>query len=237
MSEIITFNKSNYDQIKPLPFNRTVTYSEQLANSMRRYGFIGFVILIETDLITGSMQRYLLDGHRRTVVASQLGLEFHGILLDTKFKTLSEIVKCVSDINISQISWQLKDYVQAYATLQYPEYLRLNKIASGHPYSIVTVATLLHGIRTRGAVNKSIQEGKFKCNLLKETVDTLAYCAKIHVEKRPLNGRMVISLHYVRSLEMWNEAKFTRAYELHYNDVKGKGLDTFTNDFMDWLLE
>lgn len=238
MSKIITFKtKEDYKLLKSMPFNREVVYDDDLANSMRLNGFMGAIILIETDLIDGETQLYIGDGHRRVMVATALGIEFYGIIVDRKFKTLTDVVQCVASLNTLQLPWVTETYINSYAKLQYPEYLKLKRIAAPTPYTVTTIASLLHGIRSRGVVRKAVQSGKFVCNLLDETHLTLGYSNTIHCEKRPLNGRMIVSLHYIRSLTIWDAVKFTRKYEMYYDEAKGLNLDTYTDIFMKWLTE
>lgn len=233
---VMVFKTQNdYSKLNNLPFNRKVLYRHDLENKIKKYGFVGAILIIYTDLVDGEFKWYILDGQHRALIASTLGIEFRAIVVENKFKSLDELVQFIATLNVTQQRWLPYDYASAYAQLQYPEYKRLMEITSKCRFSITTVANMLHGVRTRGNVKRAIENGTFKATYLESTKATIAYAQKLHTEERPMTNRMILALHYLRSQPIWNEKKFTVMYEHHYNDGKGKGLDDYTDLFIDWL--
>lgn len=233
--KLITLNgKAGFKKLRFLPFNRPFGVRKDLIEKINTYGFISPIKVIITDLITGAEELFVVDGQHRAAAANFLDITFYAEIIDLKFKSASEIVQFVASLNSTQVNWTTISYVNAYVYLGYPEYIKLNKYTKRGPYSISAVASMLNGIRTKGATPHSVKEGTFVASLTKEFEYTLEVSAKASKFAR-LTNRMGLGIHYVANLKSFNEEKFLKNFEKHYEYVRDLGLDDFTDIFMSWI--
>lgn len=236
MKQIKITQSNQADKIKFLPFNRSFKVRQDLVAKMNLYGFTVPVILIETDLISGKMETFVADGQHRFITARFLSIPIVAELLPLKFKEVSEIVSFVASLNSTHKSWEVQDYVDAYAYLGYKEYVTLNKVTKASPYSVSTISSLLNGYRSRGTTAEGVKEGIFVCRLLEETNKTLEFAAKLSKIGK-LSARMLVALHYVyHTSKNFNEELFYKKYKEQYNCIKELKLDDYTDIFSSWIL-
>lgn len=225
--------ENEYLKLKHLPFNREYGYRNDLAAKMNEYGFVGAIIIIDTDVF-GKQESYIADGQNRAATASRLGIEFQGAIVDHAFKSIPEIVLFVASLNSTQKAWNPVDYVKAYVYLNFKDYLTLIEIKKTCPFTLVTVANMLYGYRSKGSVAGHLKQGTFVCNQLEETKYTLVLSAKLS-KVGVMSSRMVTALHYVASMKNFNESKFTVAYTTNYKCIKELNLDDYSDIFASWL--
>ena len=233
--KLVTIKKHEIQNYKLLPFNRYAQVRRDLINKINQYGFTVPILIIETDVIIGKKELYVVDGQHRLLTASYLNVEPQAIILSNTFNSIPEVVDFVAALNATHKSWILEDYVNAYAHLAYPEYITLNKVKSEAPYSLATLACMLYGFRTKGSVASMIRNGTFKCKLLEETLNTLKFAAKLS-KYGILTSRMLIALHYVyHSNSNFNEDFFEDKYKQEYYRVRELKLDDYSDEFSSWI--
>jgi hypothetical protein len=239
MKKVIYFTtREDYKKLHHLPFNRDYGFRNELAEKMAKYGFVGAIILIYTDLFStdGKKYYYVADGQNRAATATQLGIEFTGIVVDVEFKTVEEIVHFVASLNSTQRQWNPSDYIKTFIHLHYPDYITLRDVKKTCTFTFTTIASMLYGWRSRGYVSDMIEDGTFKVNMLKETEYTLSLAAKLSaIVRSKMSSRMALALHYVSSLKQFNEEKFTEKYVANYNEIREKSLDDYSDVFAEWL--
>jgi len=235
MKQVIISTEQQANRIKILPFNREYKVRRDLIDKMNTYGFVVPILLIKTDLITGKMEEYIVDGQHRFITARFLKIPVTAELLDIEFKAIEEIVAFVASLNATHKTWAAQDYVDAYSYLGYTEYITLNKITNSSPYSVSTTASLLYGYRSKSGVSDALKEGTFKCKQYDETLQTLNFAAKLSKIGK-LTARMVIALHYVyHTANNFNEESFYSKYKEQYEYIKELNLDDYTDVFSSWV--
>lgn len=233
--KLITFNgASDYCKLNHLPFNRNFSVRQDLIDKMNLYGFNSPLHLIETDLIDGKLKKWLVDGQHRAITAAFLDITFTGIVVDVKFKSISEIVHYVASLNSAQKPWSAINYVESYNFLGYKEYNTLLTVKNSCPYTIETISCMLAGHRTSGHTSKSIKNGTFVVNHFNEAKYTLSLAAKLGKYQK-LTSRMLLALNYVCSLKTFDEKRFTLNYKANAKQIKELKLDDYSNIFSSWL--
>lgn len=230
-----TFNGAlGYNELNHLPFNRKFKVRTDLTDSMNERGFILPINLIETDIITGKKQLYIADGQNRAITAAFLNIPFYGIIVDTKFETINEIVEYVSSLNSAQKPWNATNYAESYAYLGKLDYIKLIQVTQNSPYTLDTIAIMLYGFRKKGSVKDKIVNGEFKINQLEATLKTLELSAKLS-KVEFLTSRMLTALHYISSLNTFDEIKFTTNYKKNGKKIKELKLDDYSDIFQSWI--
>jgi|LauGreDrversion4_2_1035121.scaffolds.fasta_scaffold139104_2 hypothetical protein len=221
------------EQINFIPFNRTGRVRADLIKTMNKFGFIVPIIMIKTSILDGIEKLYVVDGHNRVATARFLKIPYFGILLDVKFFSVEELVSFISSLNNTQKAWTNYEYITAFAHVGKKDYQELIKLKSTVPFSISTMACMLHG-SSRFSISSVIKNGNFKISKLKETKDTIDYAGELSKYK-PLTNRMVMSLQNVMSLEIFDKKKFTEAYAKYCHKINKLSLDSFEDTFISWL--
>lgn len=248
VEKFMYFSKpEDFKQIRMLPFNREACFRQDLANSMNEFGFIGTIDLIYTDLFSegeekGQFFLYVPEGQHRVITAMQLGLTVVGKVHEHKFTSIPEVVKFVAFLNSTQKAWSPMVYINCYVSLKMPAYQTLVNITKASAFTVSTIAIMLYGFRSKGAVASAIKSGDFVCNCLNETMFTLKVSNVLNraikqVDKKAkgMTNRMVLGLHNVTMRENFNIEKFTEKYVEKYKDVKELNLDDYSDIFASWL--
>jgi hypothetical protein len=200
---------------------------------MNKYGFLGTILLVETDVF-GKKEVFIADGQHRLATALYLNIEADAVIASFKPKTIAELVMFVADLNNTQKPWSLSDYITNYAYVNLTDYKELIRIKSNTPYTYGVIAAMLHGVRKTGTVGDKIRNGEFKILQLENTMETLKFAAELSKIGK-LSGRMITSLHYVSSLKGFNRDKFMTQYLRNYECIKELNLDDYTDVFLSWL--
>lgn len=233
--EVITISTmAEYKRLMHAPFNREYGYRTDLAKSMKKFGWLGVVIIIKTAAITGKLEMFIIDGQNRAATAIQLGIPFDAEIVDYEFTTMEEIIEFVAMLNTTQAAWTPEMFVKAWTYLGREAYKLLTKIKVTCDFTMTTVAAMLYGFRSRGVIARHIKDGSFVVNLINETKYTITLSQKL-LKYGKLTSRMAIALHYVCSLPSFNEEKFIAAYKIHYAEIKDNSIDDFSDIFSSWL--
>lgn len=237
--EVVEFNgTADFQKLKLLPFNRECGPRADLMDSMNKYGFIGTIILIRTDVVDGTLQTWIADGQNRAYTAAHLNIPFYGEIVEGNFKNTADVVEFVASRNATQRKWQISDYIKSYAFLQIENYKILQRVTKSSGYSLQTIATMLCSTNARygSSIDKTIRNGAFKVNFLDKTISTLRIAAKASVYSR-MSSRMLISLHCVSFLDNFNEEKFLRKYENMIDILNKLEIKDFIPMFQSWMDE
>jgi hypothetical protein len=227
-------NRLEFDhKVLFMPFNRDGRVRIDLVNSMNDSGFTEAITMIRTALIDGVDRIYLIDGHNRVATASYLKIPFYGILLNNQFENVEQIVAFVAKRNNTHKAWDNWDYIRAFNYVGRVEYQKLIEVKSKSPFSVTTIASLLHGTR-RGAIASIIRSGKFKVARPEETKRVLSFSAYLSKYKH-MSNRMLISLDNVMGLDIFDAKKFETAYAKYCKSINSLNLDTFDDTFISWL--
>lgn len=212
--------RKGYDKLHNLPFNRQFSVRPELTESMKRYGFINPILLVETDVVDGKMKTWIADGQNRALSAAFLDIEFYGVVSQQKFKDIAELVSFVAQLNSTQKQWYSIDYAQAYNYLGYEEYHKLLVVKNAYTYSVETVASMLHSQSTRSRQDspRLIKSGKFVAKYFDETHKTMAMAGVLSKYKK-LTSKMLLALHQTRGLEGFVDEVFITNFNANHDIV------------------
>lgn len=120
--------KNDIKNISTLPFQRQASIRQTLVNSMRKYGFLGSILMIKTSIIAGIEKLYIIDGQHRFLSGQYLGLDIPANIMDFN-GTPEELVKMIATLNSTGVEWSTVDYINAYSALGNKHYLSLLKLS------------------------------------------------------------------------------------------------------------
>ncbi len=117
----------NYDEFYFLPFNRAINnaHVNNLVESIRAFGVLSFIIVVETDSIDGVMRKWIVDGQHRFKAFKNEGRPI--LYTMTEASTKEEIVRLIAKLNCTSRRWSIPDYLHAWASLEIPDYKHLLK--------------------------------------------------------------------------------------------------------------
>ena len=122
------FETTDYDALHLLEFNRKINKAQvkKLVKTMKKWGFIGVLIVVRTNAIDGVWRYYVVDGQHRLAAARQLNLavRFTVIELDSK----EEINEFIKDMNVTGTNWGGTTFLSSYAGLGRYEYLKIDRV-------------------------------------------------------------------------------------------------------------
>ena len=220
-----------------LPFNRKFSVRQDLLTSMNKFGYSVAATLIKTNLIDGTEKLFIADGQNRLATAMYLNLTAWGNIAPAKIETIEDLVAFVATLNSDQKPWTLQNYCQIFAYLGNKEYIKLLQIKDKTPYTVGTIACLLHGIRSSrspGNVGDKVKKGQFKVSHLQNTEYVLSLAAELSKYER-LTSRMILALGALTGLTIFNESRFKRNYIKNAKKVKELKLDDYSEIFTSWV--
>jgi len=236
---LIKFNgREGYNKLHHLPFNREFAVRPELTSSMKKYGFIYPILLVESDVVDGKRKMWIADGQNRALNASYLDIEFYGVVVEQNFKDMGEVVNFVAQLNSTQRAWTCLNYVEAFNYLGYPEYHKLLTMKNKYTYSVETIASLLtsHAIGTRSGIPKIIKDGNFIATLQDEAEKTMQIVLALSKYKK-LTSRMVVALHSVRVLKHFNDEKFINKFNENAELIWETKDEYYAPVFKTWIKE
>jgi hypothetical protein len=225
-------------KVRKLPFNRELGFRHDLSKSMGRYGFAKPALLLETDLISGKRELFILDGTHSIDVALYLEIVPYVAVVtqeELKLNTISDILEFVSTLNSTQKNWVIQNYVDCYAYLGNRDYQQLLKLQDKSPFTLVTIAYICSGMRDRNEVSKNIKDGTFKIRELDFMMQFSKFSSKLSQFGR-LSSRMGYALCNVMRDRRFNEEIFYNKYKENYKSLKELALDDYNAIFISWLV-
>ena len=115
------------------------THVIKVCRSIRRYGMLRAVIVVETTLFTGKTERYIIDGQHAYNACLSLGIEIPYVIIPN-LNTIEEIIACIASFNASSKSWSMADYVHAWSSVR-EDYRQLNQLYEQFDLDFDTIMT------------------------------------------------------------------------------------------------
>lgn len=215
-----------------LDFNRPYNVRPQMVDSIKEHGFIDPILIVNTDVIDGMEKLYIVDGQHRALAASYLDVPFTAAVYKKTIKTKKDAVELVSMMHRTHKGWTIHNYVHAYASLGYQDYIDLHNIHKNNPYSISSIANIFGGFIGRSDLS-SIRSGEYKMKSKDHAEETIKQANKLD---KLMTGRMLVSFHKVRLLvDTFNFSKFKEEFELNYKELKANRYDDFFQIFKSYV--
>lgn len=224
-----------YQKLSHLPFNRDFCLRNGLVESIKELGFITVIYCCYSTAIDGTRKLYILDGQHRALAAQFLDVDFPIAILDTEPTTKEELVKLTARYNNSSVAWKLSVYVNAYISLNYEDYLTLNKLALENGFSHKTIGCMMKGrLHDGGSITgDEIKQGIFKITNLKEAKDTLALVKKLD---NRMNNSMLLSFHRIRLMnDNFDFQSFKIAFNKNYEELVATSYRLYDDLFTSWV--
>lgn len=149
---------NNYSDFKLSIENRDINLKKnkarKLRDSLKKHGWIPSFPM--TCYKNGSSKLTILDGQHRFSIARELGMPVKYVLVDQEFD--------ISEINNTQDTWKLKDYMRRWQKAGKEEYFEIENFMKTHPNVTLSMTiSLLGGNNVAGTYQKNkYKEGKFK---------------------------------------------------------------------------
>jgi hypothetical protein len=156
--KITFFSTNDHELFKLLPFNRKVeqAHVKGLVESMKENGFIGIIQIIETSMISGKKELYVVDGQHRLAAAKQLGIEVPFQL--TKLENKMDVAKFISELNTSAKSWGTSNFLEVWSQLGIEEYVKLKQVQLDTGFQITPLLEAYLGCSNQITYRKGIME-------------------------------------------------------------------------------
>lgn len=227
--------KKGYNKLNHLPFNRDFYLRPGLLESVKELGFITVIYCCYSDVINGVRTLYILDGQHRALVAQFLDIDFPIVILDEEPKTKEQLVKLTARYNNSSVAWKICVYINAYITLNYENYIVLNKVSIENGFSHRVIGCMLSDKLHDGGsktVDK-IKHGTFKVTNLKETLETLNLVKQLD---ELMNNSMLLSFHRLRLMNSnFNFEIFKEKFNENYIELKATTYRLYDDLFNSWF--
>jgi hypothetical protein len=127
MNKVKYIKPADYSKFFFLDLNRPIknNHVRKLRAKIATWGMLFNLLVIETDIFTGTMTLYIADGQHRFNACVDLGIEipYVKIRLDSKEK----IAKIIASINSGSMPWTLDDYMHAWSKIGIDSYIIIKK--------------------------------------------------------------------------------------------------------------
>lgn len=152
----------NYDDFHFLPFNRKTRdrHVQNLKGKILKRGVLGFVTVVVTDIIDGTMRKYIVDGQHRFKAFKELGMPILYTYVQG-VKTKEELVEIIAELNNSSRSWGMKDYMFAWRSVYEELYGFIDNQSIEKKLPLTTVLESYSGLSTNAAKER-FKNGKFE---------------------------------------------------------------------------
>jgi len=204
-----------YELFNFLTFNRKTDeqHINKLIESMKMFGFIGVIQVIETAIIEGKKRLYIVDGQHRFMAAMRLGLpiQFQIHKADNK----KELAELIAELNSSAKSWGTTQYLKVWSELGIEEYTQLKQVLLETGYQITPLVEIFTGQCTMREYRKgtmtfpNIRESRNIIKQMREIeqyMPTKAFCRRAIVR--------------VMRMEGWNQKKMVKSIK-NYVELMG----------------
>ena len=142
---------SEYEVFNLLDYNRNINRNQvnKIKESITKHGYVtSNPIIVDKDM-------NIIDGQHRFTACKEMGLPIEYEIQDVKDDL-------IIDLNTTQRSWSLADYVKYYALKQNRQsYLRLMNLSSELNLSYNSLLILIKDTAIGGYQNNEVKEGKF----------------------------------------------------------------------------
>ncbi len=190
-----------------IPFNREVKSNKALRDSLRKYGFMDSIKVIETSLFGKNKGLYIVDAQHRYYEGKILELEIPYTIV-AKTDKLSEIVDIMSIYNNTGRKWVNDDYANCYCAIGKSEYLYLRAKRGETKLSYAALLNIYCG-GDNGQCYKRFREGNIKLNI--ESGDILLKYSISLFKIKSLSERSLRAfIPFVKSINNYDNDKFLR---------------------------
>lgn len=168
-------SSTNYDEFHFLPFNRKTNnrHITDLVESIKLFGVLTFVIVVETDCVDGIMKKWVVDGQHRFKAYKYEGLPI--LYTKANASTKEELVRLIAKLNHTSQNWSLKNYLDAWTSLKIPEYLQLQKLHTTTKVPFTLMLQIFENETNKKTVQERFCDGKFKMKNEQRARQTISY--------------------------------------------------------------
>lgn len=179
---------NNYGMFELWEFNRDVTKTKKLTQSMKTHGWINSKPMSVVQMPNGKLR--IKDGHHRFDIAQRLGMPVKYVI-DTDNSTPNELYETYNP-------WSLLDSLTSYCRAGKEEYLKVRDYCEETRISLALAASMLIGESAgSGNYRESFRQGTFKVNPRSnhaEIVKAMILCMKKNGVKFYNNNLLVQAL-------------------------------------------
>jgi len=145
-------NTTNYKMFQLLEFNRSVTKTQKLEQSMMKYGFIPAYPL---HVVKCGRWLKIKAGHHRFTVARKLGLPIYYVICDDDAS--------IHELESATVSWSMQDYLDSFVRCGNPNYIAIQEYHERTGIALGLCASMLFGQSANsGNCNQSFKTGEYK---------------------------------------------------------------------------
>lgn len=200
------YETTNYEMFSYAPFNREVTDTKKLEESIKAFGLLTPIKI--------SADNEILDGQHRFEVCKKLGIPIRFYYSENG--ELSEIIEENSNRN----NWVLVDYAKSYASSGKTEYIRLLSLFErGELPAAVTMTTAagkLYG--TANAYVERYKKGGFKFKSYENFKKFFEYCVYLKDEFRvDMNAQVVNAIYQLYVAKNFKESRLNKFFSKKTN--------------------
>lgn len=175
----------NYEEFHFLKFNRHTSNAHviNLVESIKMFGYLQFIIVIETDIIDGIMKKWIVDGQHRFKGCRAEGMP----ILYTTVRGITskyELVRLIAKLNSTSKSWNIGNYVDAWESINIGEYKGLKERYKKTGLSYTFLISIYESMNRKDAVLK-FMDGKFQINnpQAEKQIDWIVQIQKAYLPK------------------------------------------------------
>ena len=154
----VTHRPEEFIPIEEINRETIDTHVRELRNSILRIGNRRVLHVVETDVIDGTMRKYMMDGVHYREVLIAMGLPMFYTYLTVRSR--EDLIEQLAMLNNSVKRWTIKNYIKSWKFIK-PEYIRLEQdtVRYGLTYVGVTMVALANPDRRR--MTQIIKTGRF----------------------------------------------------------------------------
>lgn len=233
LSDFHIYESFEYDQFHFLPFNRETNtrHIRRIMNSIKMFGVLSFVIVVETDCIDGEMKKWIVDGQHRLKAFILLGKPV--LYIKVKLHTKEEVVKLVAELNTTSHSWSLKDYLHVWSSLDIHQYLTIDKYLKETGLPITVILEIFSGL-DRTQASKNFKDGDFIVKNEEKAIEKISWIMETKEwlpKSREILSALVV---FINQTVHYNNNKMLTSLKQNKED----GLNFFVaGDTMDQILK
>lgn len=196
---ITVYITSDYGLLRTIKENRVVIENKKLKDSIIDKGQISPILVDD--------KYFIIDGQHRKSICEELNIPVE-FIIDGRAAKIDTIV----DMNVTQKSWNILDYIRSYANSGNNEYIKLLKYIKDNNWLGVTTIIELLKYTNKTGVTKDIKDGTFKIDLVdgKKADFLLAY---LKIKKADVEVKLLRNTYFIRacvSLSLLDKFKWTR---------------------------
>ncbi len=145
---------ADYNEFHFLPFNRKVSqkHVKSIMASVQKNGVMGFVTVAITNVIDGVMRKYIVDGQHRYWAFRNLGIPI--LFTYTYAESKRQLVELIATLNNTSKSWSLKNYLNAWESVDSENYGSITKYMETTKLQITVLLEAFSGLSRKPATDR-----------------------------------------------------------------------------------